>query len=176
MKPPRRSAAPLLSVRQLTIRRGRVQILRDVSWTVRRGEHWVILGPNGSGKTSLLSALTGYLMPTSGELELLGQRYGESDWRELRKHIGLVSSSIRQRMPDDEPAVETVVSGKYAMIDFWGQTTPAEIRAARRLLAGLECASLADRPWGVLSQGERQRVLIARALMAKPRLLIIDEP
>jgi iron complex transport system ATP-binding protein len=166
----------LLQVTGLVVNRGGTAILKGIDWTVRRGEHWAILGPNGSGKTSLLSALTGYLMPTAGEMTLLGQRYGESDWRELRKRVGLVSSSIRQRMVDEEPAVETVVSGKYAMIDFWGSPKPAELRAARKLLGGLDCSYLADRPWGVLSQGERQRVLIARALMAKPDLLILDEP
>ena len=151
-------------------------ILDHVSWTVQRGEHWVILGANGSGKTSLLSALTGYLTPTAGELSVFGQRFGESDWRELRKHIGLVSSSIRQLMADAEPALITVVSGKYAMIDFWGEIRPADRAAALRLLRQVEAAHLAERPWQVLSQGERQRVLIGRALMARPRLLILDEP
>ena len=169
-------APPLLQVSGLRVSRGRTAILRGIDWTVRLGEHWVILGPNGSGKTSLLSALTGYLMPTAGEMNLLGERYGESDWRELRKRVGLVSSSIRQRMADEEAAVETVVSGKYAMIDFWGRPKPTELRIARQLLADLRCDYLADRPWAVLSQGERQRVLIARALMARPDLLILDEP
>ena len=151
-------------------------ILRGVNWRVQRGQHWVILGANGSGKTSLLSALTGYLMPTAGEISLLGETYGRFDWRELRKSIGLVSSSIRQLMSEDEPALETVASGKYAMIDFWGRVTPAEKAQARRLLRQVECGYLADRPWRVLSQGERQRVLIGRALMARPRVLILDEP
>jgi len=151
-------------------------ILRDVNWRVQPGEHWVILGANGSGKTSLLSALTGYLMPTTGEISVLGETYGHSDWRELRKKIGLVSSSIRQMMADDEPALKTVVSGKYAMIDFWGRITRAEKLQARKLLCQVECEYLAGRPWRVLSQGERQRVLIGRALMAKPRVLILDEP
>jgi iron complex transport system ATP-binding protein len=153
-----------------------VEILRDVSWRVARGQHWVILGANGSGKTSLLSALTGYLTPTEGEVFLLGERFGNSDWRELRKHVGLVSSSVRQMMAEDEPALESVVSGKYAMIDFWGRATRPDRAAALRLLRQVECAYLADRPWRVLSQGERQRVLIARALMAKPQVLILDEP
>ena len=168
--------AAILSVEKLRIVRDGTVILRDVDWRVQRGEHWVILGANGSGKTSLLSALTGYLMPTAGEVSLLGKIYGESDWRELRKKIGLVSSSIRQMMADEEPALETVASGKYAMIDFWGRVTRSEKSQALKLLRQVECAYLAERPWRVLSQGERQRVLIGRALMAKPRVLILDEP
>lgn len=167
---------PVLEVSGLRVRRGSVEILRDVSWRVERGQHWVILGANGSGKTSLLSALTGYLTPTAGEMILLGERFGHADWRELRKHVGLVSSSVRQMMAEDEPALESVVSGKYAMIDFWGRATRVDRAAALRLLRQVECAYLADRPWQVLSQGERQRVLIARALMAKPQVLILDEP
>ncbi|HEY5345282.1 MAG TPA: ABC transporter ATP-binding protein [Verrucomicrobiae bacterium] len=167
---------PVLEVANLRIGRDGTVILRDVDWRVQRGEHWVILGANGSGKTSLLSALTGYLMPTSGEVSVLGETYGETDWRELRKKIGLVSSSVRQMMADEEPALETVASGKYAMIDFWGRVTRAEKSQALKLLRQVECEYLAARPWGVLSQGERQRVLIGRALMAKPQVLILDEP
>src|ERR1700704_710439 len=136
----------ILSVDKLRIVRDGTVILRDVDWRVQRGEHWVILGANGSGKTSLLSALTGYLMPTSGEISLLGETYGESDWRELRKKIGLVSSSVRQMMADEEPALETVASGKYAMIDFWGRLTQIEKIQARKLLKQIECEYLAERP------------------------------
>jgi iron complex transport system ATP-binding protein len=167
---------PILAISGLRIERGGTAILDGLSWRVERGEHWIILGANGSGKTSLLSALTGYLTPTAGAVEVLGERFGESDWRELRKRIGIVSSSVRQRMADGEAALETVVSGKYAMIDFWGRVTPHDRRAALRILAQTECSHLAERPWRVLSQGERQRVLIGRALMARPRLLILDEP
>lgn len=170
------AGTPVLSVSGLGIRRGKTVILRNVSWRIKRGQHWVILGANGSGKTSLLSALTGYLMPTEGEIELLGQRYGESDWRELRKSIGIVSSSVRQMMAEEEPALESVVSGKYAMIDFWGRPKQSDRAEAKRILRQIECFHLAERPWSVLSQGERQRVLIGRALMASPRLLILDEP
>lgn len=167
---------PVLDIQSLSIQRDGNSILADVSWRVLPGEHWVILGPNGCGKTSLLAALTGYFMPTSGDIDLLGERYGESDWRQLRLQVGIVSSSIRQMMADSEPALETVASGKYAMIDFWGQPNRADRQRARELLDQVECLHLADRPWAVLSQGERQRVLIARALMARPRLLVLDEP
>ena len=167
---------PVLQVSDLTVQRGATRILDSITWSIARGEHWVVLGSNGSGKTSLLSALTGYLSATRGEIAVLGRKYGASDWRELRKEIGLVSSSVRQMMPDAEPALTSVVSGKYAMIDYWGRMKAEDRAAAARILRQIEASHLADRPWLVLSQGERQRVLIGRALMARPRLLILDEP
>ena len=172
----KKKSKPILEVTHLRIHRSGTVILDDISWRIERGQHWVIIGANGSGKTSLLSALTGYFMPTAGEIVVLGHRFGHADWRELRQHIGLVSSSIRQMMADTEPALETVVSGKFAMIDFWGRITRADRARALQLLRQTECVQLAERPWMVLSQGERQRVLIGRALMANPRLLILDEP
>jgi iron complex transport system ATP-binding protein len=172
----KRKRKPIFDISGLSVRRGNTVILDRVSWRVEPGQHWVILGANGSGKTSLLSALTGYLMPTDGEFSVLGRAYGESDWRELRKRIGIVSSSVRQMMAEAEPALETVVSGKYAMIDFWGRVPAADRARASRILKQIECEYLADRPWLHLSQGERQRVLIGRALMAKPAILILDEP
>lgn len=167
---------PVLEISNLKIQRGGVTILNGVNWRVEHGQHWAILGANGSGKTSLLSALTGYLMPTAGEIVLLGARYGKADWRELRKKIGIVSSSVRQMMADEEPALETVVSGKFAMIDFWGKMSNGDKNQGLKILRLIECLHLANREWRVLSQGERQRVLIGRALMTKPRLLILDEP
>jgi iron complex transport system ATP-binding protein len=166
----------VLSVVDLGVRRGRVRLLTNICWRVQLGEHWVILGANGSGKTSLLAAITGYLTPSDGEIMVLGRRYGQSDWSELRRRIGLVSSAIRQMMADDEPALETVISGKSAQINRWGRMLRRDQLAARRILQKVECSYLADRPWRVLSQGERQRVLIGRALMARPQLLILDEP
>lgn len=171
-----KGSTPILNISGLRIQRDRTVILDDVSWRIERGEHWVILGANGSGKTSLLSALAGYLMPTAGEISVLGHRYGETDWRELRTRIGMVSSSVRQMMAEQEPALETVVSGKYAMIDFWGRPKKSDQLRARQILKQIECLHLAERPWRVLSQGERQRILIGRALMATPKLLILDEP
>jgi iron complex transport system ATP-binding protein len=166
----------VLEVSGLRIRRGRTRILSGISWQVKAGQHWAVLGANGSGKTSLLAALTGYFTPSAGEITVLGRRYGQSDWRDLRKQIGIVSSAVRQMMAGDEPALATVISGRYAMIDFHGQPTKRDQREARRILRQIECARLTERPWQVLSQGERQRVLIGRALMARPRLLILDEP
>src|SRR3989454_9150113 len=124
----------ILEVRDLQVRRGKTMILNRVSWRVERGQHWVILGANGSGKTSLLSALTGYLTPSSGEIAVLGRRYGATDWRELRKQIGLVSSAVRQMMHESEPALETIVSGKNAMIDFRGRINRADRARDSRVL------------------------------------------
>lgn len=167
---------PVLTVESLRIERSGTTILDGIDWEIQPGEHWVILGANGSGKTSMLSALTGYFTPTAGDIYLLGDKYGEADWRELRTRIGMVSSSIRELMAEEEPALETVVTGKYAMIDLWGRIKPEDRKEAEKILKLIECEYLADRPWGVLSQGERQRILIGRALMSRPRLLILDEP
>src|SRR6266478_6380654 len=151
-------------------------IIERVEWRVERGENWAILGANGSGKTSLLRALTGYLPPTEGAIRVLGQTYGRSDWRALRTRIGLVSSSVHQTMEDNETALKAVVSGRYAQIGYWGEMTARDRRAALEILARVEARSLIDRRWAYLSQGERQRVLIGRALICAPRLLILDEP
>jgi iron complex transport system ATP-binding protein len=166
----------ILNVSRLCDTRGRTDILRGVDWRVRRGEHWVILGPNGCGKTSLLKSLTGYLSPSSGEITLLGKTYGEADWRELRLEIGIVTSALQASIPAAETALETVVSGRYAQLDLWARPTRGEFSQGRTLLRFVGGAALAKREWAYLSQGERQRVLIARALMCRPRLLILDEP
>lgn len=173
---PAASRSPILSVKDLYIRRDRTIILNRVNWRVDRGENWVILGGNGSGKTSLLRALTGYLAPTAGDIELLGETFGRSDWRQLREHIGIVITSFSVLIPVCETALDTVISGKFAQLDLWMRVRPADRTAARRLLRRVDAAHLAKREWQHLSQGERQRVLIARALMARPRLLILDEP
>jgi iron complex transport system ATP-binding protein len=168
--------ATILEVDSLSIRRGPVEILRDINWRVQKGEHWAVLGANGSGKTSLLSALTGYFSPTTGRIRLLGHEFGRSDWRELRKHIGLVSSALRQLMADSETALETVASGQDAVIDVWGPLKANQRKRAQQILSEIGCSHLEKRVWAVLSQGERQRVLIGRALMANPQALILDEP
>jgi iron complex transport system ATP-binding protein len=167
---------PVLEVTGLRVERGNTTILRHVDWRVARGEHWVILGANGSGKTSLLKALTGFLSPTDGEFSVLGRRYGAADWRELRLHIGVVTSAFTASIPLSEVTLDTVISGKYAQLDLWHAGTRADRVSALRLLRSVGLARIAHREWAYLSQGERQRVLIARALMAHPQLLILDEP
>jgi iron complex transport system ATP-binding protein len=168
--------ADILKVSNLRVVRGRTEILRGLDWRVQRGEHWVILGPNGSGKTSLLRSITGYLSPSSGEIALLDRRYGEADWRDLRLEVGIVTSALQAAIPPAETALETVVSGRYAQLDLWARPTGAVAAEGRKLLRFVGGSHLARREWTHLSQGERQRVLIARSLMARPKLLILDEP
>ena len=167
---------PVLDITGLTVRRGGSPVLRGLSWRVLPGEMWTLLGPNGSGKTSLLACLSGLLTPTSGTVSVLGETFGECDWIGLRRRIGMVSSSLRQRIDPDEPALSVIGSGVSGQINHWGRLEPAEEAAARRTATALRCTALLERPWAVLSQGERQRVLIARALVADPALLVLDEP
>src|ERR1700723_1564170 len=170
-----KTGSAVIEVNALRVEREDV-IVESIDWRVERGEHWAILGANGSGKTSLLRALTGYLPPTAGTIRVLGETYGRFDWRDLRKRIGLVSSSVHQMMEDNETALKAVVSGRYAQIGYWGEMRDKDLRAADAILRRIEARDLRDRPWRFLSQGERQRVLIGRALMASPRLMILDEP
>jgi iron complex transport system ATP-binding protein len=166
---------PVFAVDNLRVERDAV-ILRRVSWRVERGQHWVILGANGSGKTSLLSALTGYLVPTSGEMQIGAARFGGANWREVRTAVGLVSTSLGQQIEPEQTAREVVLSGRDAQINFWGRAPPKEKRRAGGILRDVRATHLADRPWLYLSQGERQRILIGRALMAELKMLFLDEP
>ncbi|MFM8550396.1 MAG: ABC transporter ATP-binding protein [Verrucomicrobiota bacterium] len=166
---------PVLEVSRLRIAREAKVILRGLTWRVEPGQHWVFLGQNGSGKSSLLAALTGYFAPTGGSLAVLGETFGRSDWRELRRRIGLVGPSVAAMIQPAEPALSVVAGGVDGFVTLWRGPKPATRARARRLLRLLKVGGLAARPWGHLSQGERQRVLIARALAADPALLIIDE-
>jgi iron complex transport system ATP-binding protein len=167
--------ASIFEVENLRVEREAV-ILHDVNWRVERGQHWVILGANGSGKTSLLSALTGYLMPSSGEIRIGAARFGATDWREVRKSVGLVSSSLGHKIEPDQTALDVILSGRAAQINFWGRVPVAEEKQAARILRQIRASHLAERAWRYLSQGERQRILIGRTLMARLRILFLDEP
>jgi iron complex transport system ATP-binding protein len=171
-----KSKQTVLHIHDLTVERGKTRILDSLNWHVHSDQHWCILGANGSGKTSLLNALQAYLTPTEGEIELFGEFYGESNWPDLRKHIGFVSSSLTQQIEANETALDVVVSGKQAMINVWGTIPQTDLRRARKILRDMRCEHLAKRTWIQLSQGEKQRMLIGRALMAELQILVLDEP
>lgn len=174
--PSSQRSRPILEVSQLTVRRGGQTLLEEVDWRVETGGHWVVLGPNGSGKTSLLRALCGYLPPTAGTVRVLGKTYGQADWALLRRRIGLVSNALGRIVRPEETALAAVLSGREAMINYWGEPAGPELARARLLLKRVGCAGLEERTWEILSQGERQRILIARALFGRPALLLLDEP
>jgi iron complex transport system ATP-binding protein len=171
-----KNSDPIIAVSNLTVKREANIILDDINWQVMPGEQWVILGSNGSGKTTLLNALNAYITPTSGEIEVCGSRFGSFDWRDLRQSIGIVSNALGQRILEDEPCLMVVVSGRRSEFNTWGRTPLKCKEEAASILDRMGLGYLVDREWRFLSQGERQRTLIARALMTKYKLLILDEP
>ncbi len=166
---------PVIVVENLTIERDGF-ILRDIDWTVRQGEQWVILGANGSGKSTLLNAVMAFIAPTEGRLFAFGKEFGEDDWNEVKAAIGYVGSEVNRMIEPGESALDLVVSGARAMINFWGESDPKEQRVARNILKKMGCSTLESRVWRQLSQGERQKMLFGRALMGKPKILFLDEP
>jgi iron complex transport system ATP-binding protein len=157
--------------------RGEAPVLHGVHWAVADGERWAVLGPNGSGKTTLLQLASGYLHPTRGAVDILGCRLGRVDVRKLRERIGVVSAAVARMLVPRISAHDVVMSARHAALEPWWHTYDANDRArATQLLAGAGFEAVADRPFGVLSEGERQQVLLARTLMAEPELLLLDEP
>lgn len=156
--------------------RNKQPILKDINWQVENGEHWAILGLNGSGKTTLLNMICGYLWPTSGKVTVFDHPYGSVDLREVRKEIGWVSSSFQERLRADDYAQEIVISGKHASVGIYEDITDDDLMKAQKLMKQLSCEHLYNRIYQSCSQGEKQKLLIARALMASPKLLILDEP
>lgn len=169
---------PIIELANVSYVQQDTHILTDVSWSLRPDEHWAVLGPNGSGKTTLLKIACGYLWPSSGQVLRLGQEL--LDLRELRKRIGWITGNLVADIPAEDTALETVVTGRLAQFGlkiFLGfEPTDQDFADARQMLIDLRCEDLIDKPFGVLSQGERQQVLIARARMAEPLLMVLDEP
>jgi iron complex transport system ATP-binding protein len=166
---------PVLEVTDLTFRRGR-PILHGISWRVEQGQHWCILGPNGCGKTSLINLITGYDSATSGTLRIGQSVFGDDDWRQVRRRVGLVTNTLTTYLESGEPVLDVIASGREAKLNLIELPPPAWKREAARLLQRVGCSYLRDALWGPLSQGEKQKVLICRALMAKFQVLILDEP
>ena len=168
----------VISFKDVSLTRSNQQILNDINWNIKSTEHWAILGLNGSGKTSLLNIVTGYHFPSTGEVTVLGNLFGKTNLPELRKDIGFVSSSL-DRFADiinSETVERIIVSGKFASFGLYEKVSAADWEKANSLLSELRLSYLSGKRYNLLSQGEQRRVLIARALMSDPKILILDEP
>ena len=153
-----------------------VTLLDGLDWTVRPGERWVVLGPNGAGKTTLLRVASLHAHPAAGRVEVLGHELGRVDVRRLRRRIGLVSPALADVLRPDIPAVDVVMSAREAALETWWHDYGPDDRAhALELLARTGTEALAERRFGTLSSGERQRVLLARSLWGDPGLVLLDE-
>ncbi|MGH3458997.1 ABC transporter ATP-binding protein [Aeromicrobium sp.] len=158
------------------VRPGKI-LLNNISWSVEAGERWVILGPNGAGKTTLMQVVGATMFPSSGAADVLGRRLGSVDVFDLRTRIGQTSTAIAERIPPHETVRDAVMSAAYAVLGRWREQYDDEDEArAEQIMGELGVARLADRKFGTLSEGERKRTLIARALMTDPELLLLDEP
>ncbi len=164
-------------MREVDLDRATATVLRSVNWQVQPGERWAVLGPNGSGKTTLVQLAAGYLHPTRGTVDILGVRLGRTDVRALRERVAVVSASVARMVVPWLTARELVMAARRGALEpWWHSYTRLERDRASDLLASAGFEHIADRPFGQLSEGERQQVLLARALMTDPGLLLLDEP
>jgi iron complex transport system ATP-binding protein len=168
--------APVLDLHVETFTRDGVDILRDIRWQVSPGEHWAVLGPNGAGKSSLLSIVAGYEWPSGGCVAVLGETYGKCDMRALKERIGWVSSALFEWLPARQSARQVTATGIHATIGNWHDLSARDLLRADDALRRIGAYAFRNKRYGVLSQGEKQRVMIARALVTNPDLLILDEP
>ncbi len=166
----------IIELINVSMHRGKTKILKDVSWSIKKGSHWALIGPNGAGKTSLLKIISGNLWPSSGTVKVLGKEFGKTDLRELRKKIGWVSSYLTEKIPSNEDILEIVISGKFASFGVYSKITDKDRKKSLNLIKLLGIKHIVDRDYKVISQGEKQKILIARALMAEPLVLLLDEP
>ncbi|HET6627582.1 MAG TPA: ABC transporter ATP-binding protein [Nocardioidaceae bacterium] len=167
----------VLELADVTVRRGEATLIDGIDWTVEEDERWVILGPNGAGKTTLLQVASAQIHPSSGVAGILGEVLGTVDVFDLRPRIGLTSAALADKIPRDERVHDVVVSASYSVIGRWRERyDELDHTRAKELLTEVGADHLADRTFGTLSEGERKRVQIARALMTDPELLLLDEP
>lgn len=167
----------VLRLQDVAVRRDGAALLRGIDWTVEEDERWVVIGPNGAGKTTLLQVAAALLYPSDGSVEILGETLGKTDVFELRPRIGLASASIAERVPSDEKVIDLVLTASYAILGRYNEEYESgDVTRAVELIDQLGCAHLIRRKFGTLSEGERKRVQIARALMPDPELLLLDEP
>ncbi|MEI8231071.1 MAG: ABC transporter ATP-binding protein [Actinomycetes bacterium] len=167
----------VLNFEQVFLSRGGRNILSDITWQVEPNQRWVIVGPNGAGKTTLLRIASTHLQPSSGTVQVLGSTLGEVNVFDLRTRIGFASTAIANRIPNSENVLDAVMTASYAITGRFKETyDEVDIRRAKRVLGEWQLADLAERPFGTLSDGERKRTQIARAVMPDPELLLLDEP
>ncbi len=167
----------VLELADVSVRRGQATLIHGIDWTVEEDERWVVLGPNGAGKTTLLQVASAQIHPTGGVAGILGEVLGTVDVFELRPRIGLTSAAIAERIPRAERVHDVVVSASYSVLGRWREKYDELDHArAEELLTEVGARHLVDRTFGTLSEGERKRVQIARALMTDPELLLLDEP
>ena len=167
----------VLKLRGVSVRRETSLLLRNVDWTAHEHERWIVIGPNGAGKTTLLQVAATLLHPTEGTVEVLGERLGDVDVFELRPRIGLTSASLAERVPASEKVIDLVLTASYAILGRWKEEyESSDVTRAVELLDALGCAHLIRRRFATLSEGERKRVQIARAMMPDPEMLLLDEP
>lgn len=168
----------MIDLQQVTWQKEGKRIIKNVTWEVHKGEHWVLLGLNGSGKTSLLKIITGYIWPMHGTVSVFGRRFGQTNLQNVRKKIGLMSPHIEEQFlhRSNDTVLDIILSGKHASIGIYETIHDEDIERAEQLLHQLHIGTLKEREFCTLSQGEKRKVMLARALMPKPALLILDEP
>src|ERR1051326_4510478 len=167
----------VVRLRGVGVRRGGSMVLRGVTWPVHGDERWVVIGPHGGGKTTLLQVGAAQVSPTEGTARILGERLGSTDVFELRPRIGLASAVLADRVPAGEKVIDLVLTASYAIVGRWKEEYDStDVTRAVELLDALGCAHLIRRRFATLAEGERKRVHIARALMPAPELLLLDEP
>ncbi|XBH22688.1 ABC transporter ATP-binding protein [Jonesiaceae bacterium BS-20] len=167
----------VLNLENVSVRRGTKNIVDNISWQVNEGERWIVLGRNGSGKTTLMQLCSTRMHPTTGTVDILGERLGRVDVFELRPRVGFASAALAERIPGSERVLDVVLTAAYGMTGRWREQYEAfDEERARDLMSAFGVLDLESRHYGTLSEGERKRVQIARALMTDPELLILDEP